>query len=402
MEVRSADMRRLAGLLAGLLAALSAPGCRDAGAVGPTALVVRRGDYIERMLLTGEMLAVRIETLSVPEIPSWQTTLRWVVMDGSSVKQGEKVAELDSTEFSSDTEELRLEVLKGRNELDRTVADLAARAADKEAELARRATALEKARAAAAIPDSVLPRRERQERDLARIRAETGYEKARADLDAERRAAVAERDVALLRLEKAERELKQYEDGLRSLVVSAPRDGLIQIAKHWEGRKLQVGDSVFVGMTLATLPDLSEMAVEAQLLDVDDGRVRTGMPVFAVLDAWPAERFPGRVVELTPIAKEPEAQSLRRAFRVRILLERVDSSRVRPGMSVRAEVETRNLKGVLLAPRAALVLGGAEARARLAAGGDRPVRLGPCNASECVVEDGLEECTRLAAGEPAT
>ena len=389
-------MGRLRGLGV-LLLPLLFPGCRGSAAAGSTSLVVRRGDFSERMFLTGEMLAVRIETLSVPEVPSWQTMLRWLVLDGTAVTAGEKVAELDSTEFTSDIEELRLEVLRSQNELARTISDLSARAAEKEAELARRSTALDKARAVAEVPESLLPRRERQDRELDLTRALTGYDKAAADLEGERKAAFAERDVAEIKLHQAEGELKQYEEGLGSLTITAPRAGIVLIAKQWDGRKLQVGDSVFVGMPIATLPDLSEMAVEAQLADVDDGRVKPGMSVSAVLDAWPDERFPGRVVELTPIAKEPEAQSLRRSFRVRILLDRVDSERMRPGMSVRVEVETRNLKNVLLAPRAALVLAGGEARARTAKGGEAPVRLGPCNASECVIEQGLAEGALLRA-----
>ncbi|HEX2060160.1 MAG TPA: hypothetical protein VHK90_05430, partial [Thermoanaerobaculia bacterium] len=55
--------------------------------------------------------------------------------------------------------------------------------------------------------------------------------------------------------------------------------------------------------------------------------------------------------------------------------------------------ETR--PSALLAPRAALDLSGKAPRAKV---GDefREVKLGPCNALECVVVSGLEEGTRLS------
>jgi hypothetical protein len=71
-------------------------------------------------------------------------------------------------------------------------------------------------------------------------------------------------------------------------------------------------------------------------------------------------------------------------------------------MSVRVEVLGPETKDALLVPRAALRFAGGPAapRALLAAGGEAAVRLGPCSASECVVESGLTAGTRLrpAAG----
>jgi hypothetical protein len=64
-------------------------------------------------------------------------------------------------------------------------------------------------------------------------------------------------------------------------------------------------------------------------------------------------------------------------------------------MSAKVEVEVLRRAGVLLAPRAALDRGASPARALLEGGGEAEVRLGPCNAQECVVEGGLAEGTRL-------
>jgi len=64
-------------------------------------------------------------------------------------------------------------------------------------------------------------------------------------------------------------------------------------------------------------------------------------------------------------------------------------------MSVKVEVETSSLPDALLAPRGGLDLSAEPPVAHLAGGGEREVRIGSCNALECVVEDGLVEGDRL-------
>jgi hypothetical protein len=64
-------------------------------------------------------------------------------------------------------------------------------------------------------------------------------------------------------------------------------------------------------------------------------------------------------------------------------------------MSVRVEVLAPAVRNALLAPRAGLDLGADPPRARLAGGLSPAVRLGPCTATECVIEQGLREGDRL-------
>jgi multidrug efflux pump subunit AcrA (membrane-fusion protein) len=171
---------------------------------------------------------------------------------------------------------------------------------------------------------------------------------------------------------------------------------MVLLSEHpFEGRKFQVGDSIWSGMPVATIPELSSMMVQANLSDVDDGRIAPGSEVLCTLDAYPSTPYRGRVIDISPVARESRRSPLLRFFPVRIALEKTDPRRMRPGMSVRVEVLGPETRDALLAPRQALDFDGREPRALLASGGSAPVKLGPCSASECVVESGLSEGTRL-------
>jgi multidrug efflux pump subunit AcrA (membrane-fusion protein) len=110
--------------------------------------------------------------------------------------------------------------------------------------------------------------------------------------------------------------------------------------------------------------------------------------------------FGARVLEVSAVARESARSSLLRSFKVRLGLDRVDTARMRPGMSVKVEVLGPEVKAALLAPRAGLDLGPEPPRARLAAGGSVPVRLGACDADSCVVLAGLAPGTRLRPDTP--
>ncbi|HEX3126499.1 MAG TPA: efflux RND transporter periplasmic adaptor subunit, partial [Thermoanaerobaculia bacterium] len=235
-----------------------------------------------------------------------------------------------------------------------------------------------------------------QDRQLDLKRAEAELAKAETDLDAQRQESAAELKLQRIELEKARREIREAEKAIAVLSLRAPRDGIVQIAEHpWEGRKIEEGDSVWLGTTVATLPDLTSLIVEADLSDVDDGRIAPGMEATCTLDAYLSERFRCRVAEIAPVARERSVSSLRRYFPVRVTLDRLDR-RMRPGMSVRVEVLGPEVRG-LIVPREALDFpdpASGQPRALLAEGGAAPVRLGPCTATECVVE-GLKEGTPL-------
>jgi multidrug resistance efflux pump len=388
----------LAGLC-GVLAGCAGGARADLPAAGKTAaadLAVHRGDLRPRLLLTGELAAAEAAELQVPRTSSWELQIRWMERDGTPVKKGQRVVELDNSSFTSELEEKKLSVSEAEKELARTEAEARTAAAEKEFTVQQKRTDLEKARIAAALPGELLAGREVQERQLSVRRAEVELAKAEDDLAAHRKASAADLEVRRIGLEKSRREIRQAEAAIQELTLKAPRDGILLVADHpWEGRKLHEGDSVYIGLPVATLPDLSSMIVKAGLSDVDDGRVTPGMEVLCTLDAYPGEAFHGRVEDVAAVAQETPRRPLLRAFPVRIRLDRVDSRRMRPGMSVRVDVLGPPLRNALLAPRAGLDFAADPPRARLADGRTAEVRLGPCDAAECAVEAGLKEGDRL-------
>ncbi|HEX9164208.1 MAG TPA: HlyD family efflux transporter periplasmic adaptor subunit [Thermoanaerobaculia bacterium] len=382
------------------------------------ALRVRRGTFSRDLVLTGELEAARGEAITVPMLPQWQSSIKWLATDGVQVKQGERVAELDNSSFTNDLESKKQTELQVLQEIQQKEAEWKADVEQKQLDYETRKSELDKARIDASVPKDILSVRDYQDRQIKFERAATEFAKTRDIFTSAKREIEADRKNLQLRLTKAQREIQLAETAIESVVLRAPRDGIVIVKDHpWEGRKIQVGDTVWVSFPLALIPEMSSLRVSAGLADVDDGRVAAGMPASIVLDGYPSMTFTGKVASISAVAQETNRQSLRRAFKVLVTLNGIDQQRMRPGLSARVIVRTASVPNALIAPRAALVIPsgseesgrgqvpiarpdssltlGMTARARLANGTFANVNLGACNAQECIVTGGLAEGQRL-------
>jgi hypothetical protein len=361
-------------------------------------LRVRRQAFANDVVLTGELEAARGDSISVPPLPSWQTSIKWLALDGAEVQAGEKVVELDNSTFASDLDSKRQTLTQTMQELQQKESEWKADLEGKQLEAEKKKTDLEKAKIEANVPRDVLSAREYESRQTEVRRAQVAYEKAADLLTSQRRAVVSDRSNIELRHQKAQREIARAEAAIESLVLRAPRAGIVVIKDiPWEGRKLQAGDTVWVGFPIAVIPELDSLQVNTALPDVDDGRIVTGLRTTVTLDGYPAMSFGGRVTSISAVAQESARQSLRRAFKVVVALDKIDAQRMRPGLSARVTIHRGSSATALVAPRAALDLSGKAPRAQLENGEYVEVKLGACSAQACVVTSGLEEGQRLAA-----
>ena len=373
-------MRRLP-----LILLLVAAGCFSGYSTDDHAPRVRRGTFVRELTLTGEIDAARGEMIAVPNLPSWQTSIKWIADDGGEVHKGDRVVELDNSQFTSGLDAKRQAVAQAEQELQQKDAEAEADLLQKKLDVETKQADFEKAKLDATVPKEVVAAREYEDRQIKLKRATVELQKARAVLSSQLRAAKSDRANLILNLDKAKRELATADDAINALILKAPRDGIVVLKDHpWEGRKLKEGDPVFVGLGLVLLPDPTSIRVTAALADVDDRKVAVGMPATVILDAYPATTYTGRIAWISAVAQEntTNKQSLRRSFRVAVKLDRIDAGRMRPGLSARVIIRRAAIENALLIPRASVASISKK---------KSDVRIGDCNELDCVVLSGLRE-----------
>lgn len=376
----------------------------------PALLQVELGSIEDRILLTGQVVALSAEQLAVPELQRVNSLMiAWMAEDGALVKKGDRVLEFDSSTLLSALEDKRSALANAEKELASQNAKSSLELATKsyEVELAR--GELAKAEIAASIPADLTPRREFQEKQLLLQTARDRLAAAEDALSAHRKTAQLEQSIKEVKRTQAARDLTQLQTSLQDLVLHAPRDGMLQISMNYsERRKYLVGDSEDPGSVIATLPDLSAMKVHAQLFDVDDGAVAAGMTADCILDAYPQKHWRGTVVKVSPAASADGRDSSRRFFAVEVSLDKKSDAMIRPGMSVRVEVIRQRKEHTHLVPRAAVAAWAGNTELHTSDGKSAWVTIDFCTELQCSIQGSLPEHTRLlpaatfAARQPAS
>jgi HlyD family secretion protein len=151
---------------------------------------------------------------------------------------------------------------------------------------------------------------------------------------------------------------KKAKKDLENCEVKAPTDGILLysvLPRETGRRKIQIGDSVWVGQTFLEVPDTSELIVEVQIREIDVAKIEEGMETTVELDAFPGMQFPGVVETIASLAEDDGKNSNIRRFYARIrLLEKSDSIHV--GMSATVNITYHSVVDGLTVPAGAVVI----------------------------------------------
>ncbi len=360
-------------------------------------LSVKKTGLSSHILLSGTLRASDSSAVTAPA-DGWGLEIRWLAEDGSIVKEGDKVLEMDASEILSMLDSAESAYIKARSELAQAQNNASIGSADKKHLLRQATSALQKAQLSANVPADAYPRRVYEDMQLALKKAKSELLSAKESATSETKISTFAVKQARVAVVKTEREIVELQKKLEEYIISAPKDGIILRNKNWqEGRPYAEGDKTWPGEAILQMPSLAVMKVQAELSDVDDGRIHIGMTSRCTLDAYPERVFKGHVINISPVATAPDRNSLRRAFDVEIELEETDSATMRPGMSVQVEIEDTLAKDVLLAPRAGLLFQDDGVFALFPSGQTQSVEVGPCSIDDCVIKSGLTAGTKLGA-----
>lgn len=194
--------------------------------------------------------------------------------------------------------------------------------------------------------------------------------------------------------------LKNAQQDLRNCVVRAPAGGILlysEVPRENGTRKIQIGDSIWVGQTFLEVPDTNELVVEIQIREVDVAKISSGMRAEVKLDAMPWVGLKGEVDNVSSLAEDDRQNANIRRFFARIELdEKIPDIHV--GMSATAEIIHQEVKDALVIPAAAVVFKDDSTNVYKVAGNSLElvdIELGAQGVQWVQVLDGLKEGDRI-------
>lgn len=146
---------------------------------------------------------------------------------------------------------------------------------------------------------------------------------------------------SLAGLETARATVQDSVTKLERTKIRSPIDGVILSRDVEVGQTVQSSQSVAKFFTVAA--DLSQIEIEANVVESDIGGIDNGDPVVFTVDAFPGERFQGSVVQVRQLG----AESANVVTYTVVVNARNPSGRLLPGMTANVEITADRVTDVL-------------------------------------------------------
>ena len=318
---------------------------------------VKQGNFKVVVNTTGELRARKFVQVTGPvggqAANVYQTKIASIIPEGSLVKEGDVIAELDKAPAATKLASVTLDLQKAQAEyttaqLDSTLNLAVAREDVRTAEyvLEEKKLAQEQARyEAPTIKRQAAIDFEKAERALAQ---------SKRNLDTKTKQAVAKMSSVGADLGRQQNNLKNIQTFIGEFTVKAPAPGMVIYIRDWNGKKKGVGSQWNAWEnSVATLPDLTQMESQTYINEVDVRKIAVGQKVQITLDADATKKLEGTVTHIANVGEQKPNQDSK-VFEVKIDVTRADTT-LRPGMTTANAIETASVPNVLSIPLEAVV-----------------------------------------------
>src|SRR5436190_8863874 len=373
-----------------------------------TALVarVKKGEFRVQVTTSGELRATKFVRITAPPnaqaAQQWQMKISSLVPEGTVVKEGDIVAELDRSGIASRLTEVVTSLTKAQAQFEQAELDSTLNLSKAREEIKTMEFGLEEKRLAKEQAVYEAPTVKRQ--------SEIDYEKAQRALGQAKKDYVTKTEQAKAKMREvgAERDrfanqVKIVQDVMQGFTITAPAGGMVIYEKEWNGKKRTVGSQIGAWEpTVATLPDLSRMESQTYVNEIDIRKIAIGQTVDVTLDSDPSKKFAGTVTSVANVGEQrPNTDA--KVFEVKVLLSNPDTT-LRPGMTTSNKTLTATVKDALYVPIEAMTADSVTTVVYKRNGSGvtkQEVETGTMSDDEVVILQGLEEGDRVLLTPPA-
>ncbi len=313
---------------------------------------VFRGPFKVTVSTSGELRARKFVQVTMPQgaqqAEVYQVKITSIVPEGTVVKEGDVVADLDRSGISAKMAEVTIAMTKAQAVYEQAMLDSTLNLSKAREEIRTMELGLEEKRLAKEQAAYEAPTVRRQaEIDLEK--AQRALAQAKLDYDTKTEQAKAKmREVGSDR-DRQQNQLAVIQNVMADFTIRAPSPGMVIYHKEWSGKKRATGSQVQPwDPTVATLPDLTQMESVTFVNEIDVRKIAVGQSVNLTLDSDPSKRLTGKVTSVANVGEQrPNTDA--KVFEVKIEVLETDTT-LRPGMTTGNLVETLHLDSVLQVP----------------------------------------------------
>jgi HlyD family secretion protein len=292
----------------------------------------------------GEIIARQSAAISPPAIDDlWMMNITQLSTDGAAVKKGETVASFDGGQLSTKLSEKQSQLKEKQSQLAQLLLELDERQRTDHLATEEAHSNLDKARRKASQPKELIAGNDYQKLVIGLHQSERRMQllQQREQLAAVQRQ--QEQRLAQAEVDQLHADVAAMKQSVIALNVTAPRDGVMLHKSNWDGQKFDVGSQAWRGQSIAEIPDLTTLAVRADLAERDLTRVAPGASVRVKVEGGLGTSLHGTVIEIGGAVRSKSRVQPVPIVEVLIALD-TGNTKLRPGQPVRVEIAAADVK----------------------------------------------------------
>jgi len=366
---------------------------------------VKQGEFKILVTTTGELRANKFVQVTGPagaqQVNVYQTKIASIVPEGSVVKEGDVIADLDRQPAATKMADVTLNLTKAQADYTTAMLDSTLTLAQAREDVRTAEYGLEEKKIAKEQAQFEAPSIKRQA-EIDYEKAQRALEQSKRSLDTKTRQAEAKMSSVGADLGKQQNMLKTITEVMASFTIKAPSAGMVIYVREWNGKKKGVGSQWNAwDATVATLPDLTQMESQTYINEVDVRKIAVGQKVQITLDADATKKMDGTVTQIANVGEQRPNQDSK-VFEVKIKVEKPDTT-LRPGMTTANAIEVASIPDVLSIPLESTVTEGGFTYVYKKSGSHvvkQMIEAGTSNDNEIIVRKGLTKDDRVLLAPP--
>lgn len=362
---------------------------------------VSRQNFVNKITVFGELMAQKNIPINTPEIYPYPI-ISFIVPEGTFVKKDEIVCQLKSGQIETDYADAQTELENARADYNKTVADLnlqriVLESQVKDVEAATNIARLKKSRLA--YVSDIQKQRIELEIEMAELRMTKLRTKLKS-LESIRKSRLISME---MQIKKAENKMNRAKMFLDRLTLRSTVEGMVVYQRSWmTGEKVKEGDTVYGGMPILMIPEISKMQVKLNVGEMYIKRIEKEQRAIVRVDALPDTTLSGKVTQVSSVGKPIKRGSKIKNYEVYVALDS-NALNLQPGLSSSCEIIINEAADTLAIPlicvfendSSNLVYVKEDDKFRA-----QPVKLGKRGENMVVIADGLQGGEVLALTEP--
>lgn len=320
----------------------------------PQTVKVQEGQFEIVVSTTGELEAesnIKIEGpagLRARNVRIGDVTIQDLVPEGTVVKEGDYVAQLDRSSAENSLKDIEDEHEALVAKYESSLLDTSLSLRTLRDDMVNQQFTIEEARIAVEQAIYEPPATQRSYQNTL-DKAMRSYEQLVSNYDLKVEQAKSTVNDVYLELNRKTRQLEEYRDVISQFTVYAPASGMVVYERDWSGDKRRIGSTISGwDLVVANLPDLKNMLSKTYVNEIDISKVQVGQEVRLGVDAFPEKSYTGRVIEVSNIGEQLKNADAK-VFEVVIKVDGQDEI-LRPAMTTSNQIITASIDNALFVP----------------------------------------------------